>query len=86
MATSAKKSAVAPQVLSVSDLTLAIKGSLERQFTSVWVGGEISDVSRPHSGHVYLTLKDAGAQIRAVIWKSVASRLVFDLADGLEVI
>ncbi|HTN76590.1 MAG TPA: exodeoxyribonuclease VII large subunit [Pirellulaceae bacterium] len=75
-----------PQVLSVSDLTLAIKSQLERDFTSVWVSGELSDVSRPQSGHVYLTLKDAGAQIRGVIWKSVAARIKFDLADGLAVV
>lgn len=79
-------SAEQPQVLSVSELTLSIKSTLERQFTSVWVGGELSDVARPQSGHVYLTLKDAGAQIRGVIWKSVAAKLKFDLADGLEVI
>jgi exodeoxyribonuclease VII large subunit len=73
-------------ILSVSDLTLAIKGTLERHFTSVWVGGEISDVSRPHSGHVYFTLKDDGAQIKGIVWRSVAQKLKFDLHDGLEVI
>ena len=43
-------------------------------------------MSRPHSGHVYLTLKDEGAQIRGVVWRSVASQLAFDLRDGLEVV
>lgn len=75
-----------PQVLTVSQLTLSIKSTLERDFSNVWVGGELSDVARPQSGHIYLTLKDEGAQIRAVIWKSVASKLKFDLPDGLEVI
>jgi exodeoxyribonuclease VII large subunit len=75
-----------PQILSVSDLTLAIKGALERGFNSVWVGGEISELSRPHSGHIYLTLKDEGAQIRAVLWKSAAARIKCELHDGLEVI
>src|SRR5688572_21577732 len=65
-------------ILSVSDLTLAIKGTLERDFTSVWVGGEISDVSRPHSGHIYFTLKDDGAQIKGIIWRSAAQRIKFD--------
>lgn len=75
-----------PPVLTVSELTLSIKSTLERHFTSVWVSGEISDVSRPQSGHVYLTLKDEGAQLRGVIWKSVASKVNFDLQDGLEVV
>lgn len=74
------------QILSVSDLTLAIKGTLERDFTSVWVGGELSDVSRPQSGHIYFTLKDDGAQIKGIVWRSVAQRLRFDLHDGLEII
>jgi exodeoxyribonuclease VII large subunit len=52
----------------------------------VWVGGEISKFSRPQSGHCYFTLKDDRAQIRAVVWRTAASRLKFDLHDGLEVI
>jgi exodeoxyribonuclease VII large subunit len=72
--------------LSVSELTSLIKGTLESDFSSVWVSGELSNVSRPHSGHVYLTLKDEGAQIRGVVWRSVASQLAFDLRDGLEVV
>ena len=70
----------------VSELTLQIKATLETAFPSVWVSGEVSNVSRPHSGHVYLTLKDSGAQIRAVIWRSVASQVPFELRDGLEVV
>lgn len=72
--------------LSVSQLTLLIKESLETEFSSIWIAGELSDVSRPHSGHVYLTLKDDQAQIRGVIWRSVASRIRFDLCDGQEVV
>jgi len=74
------------QPLSVSQLTQLIKQSLEAEFTSVWVVGELSDVARPQSGHIYLTLKDEGAQIRGVIWRSVASRLDFDLQDGQQVV
>lgn len=72
--------------LSVSQLTQQIKQTLETGFTSVWVSGELSDVSRPQSGHVYLTLKDEAAQIRGVIWRSVAARLAFDLQDGQQVV
>jgi exodeoxyribonuclease VII large subunit len=74
------------RVLSVSELTGEIKGLLEGQFPSVWVSGEVSNFSRPQSGHCYLTLKDDFAQIRAVLWRAAASRLKFDLHDGLEVI
>ncbi|HUE71243.1 MAG TPA: exodeoxyribonuclease VII large subunit, partial [Pirellulaceae bacterium] len=61
-----------PPVLSVSELTHMIKGTLESTFAGLWVSGEVSEVSRPHSGHVYFTLKDEHAQIRAVLWRSTA--------------
>lgn len=73
-------------VLSVSQLTASIKGLLEGAFPDVWVSGEISNFSRPQSGHCYLTLKDSDAQIRAVMWRGTASRVRFDLHDGLEVV
>jgi exodeoxyribonuclease VII large subunit len=76
----------AEQTLTISQLTAEIKDRLETDFPSVWVSGEISNFSRPQSGHCYFTLKDEQAQIRAVIWKSTASRLKSDLADGLDVI
>ena len=74
------------QVFSVAQLTAAIKERLESAFPFVWVAGEASDVSRPRSGHVYFTLKDSEAQIRAVMWRSTASRLRFDLTDGTQVV
>ncbi|HVC96316.1 MAG TPA: exodeoxyribonuclease VII large subunit [Pirellulales bacterium] len=73
-------------VLSVFELTSQIKDLLEGNFQSVWVSGEISNLSRPQSGHCYLTLKDDRAQVRAVLWRMTAARLRFDLEDGLEVI
>jgi exodeoxyribonuclease VII large subunit len=76
----------APQTLTVSQLTAQIKDALEGEFPNVWVAGEISNFSRPQSGHAYFTLKDDQAQIRAVMWRSAAARLKFDLADGLDVI
>ncbi|MCH2123448.1 MAG: exodeoxyribonuclease VII large subunit [Pirellulaceae bacterium] len=75
-----------PPVLSVADLTSQIKSCLEGNFSSVWVSGELSDLARPQSGHVYLTLKDKTSQIRAVMWRGVASKLPFKLEDGQEVI
>ena len=69
-----------------ASLTAEIKDVLESSFASVWVSGEISNLSRPQSGHCYLTLKDESAQLRAVLWRTAASRVRFDLDDGLEVI
>ncbi len=70
---------------SVSELTARIKATLEADFADVAVSGEVSNLSRPRSGHVYLSLKDDSAQVRAVIWKSTAQRLAFELTDGLSV-
>ena len=74
------------KVLSVYELTAQIKDRLESSFPAVWVAGEISNLARPSSGHVYMTLKDDRAQLRAAIWRNVASRLRFDLRDGLEAV
>ncbi|MFN9912273.1 MAG: exodeoxyribonuclease VII large subunit, partial [Pirellulaceae bacterium] len=52
----------------------------------VWVCGEICDFSRPRSGHLYFTLKDETSQIRAVIWRSTAERLGFEVEDGQAVV
>ena len=71
---------------SVTELTRQIKNSLEGNFPHVAVRGELSGVTRPASGHLYLTLKDDGAQIRAVMWRTRASRLKFDVANGTEVV
>jgi len=75
-----------PQILSVWELTSRIKDLLEVSFPTIWVSGEISNLSRPQSGHCYLTLKDQRAQLKAAIWRNAAARLRFDLHDGLEVV
>jgi len=72
--------------VTVSALTAEIRRTLEQGFARVWVTGELSNVARPRSGHVYLTLKDDQAQIRCVMWRPVAARLPFEPADGLEVV
>jgi exodeoxyribonuclease VII large subunit len=72
--------------LSVSQLNALIRDTLQAAFPRVWVRGEITDLSRPQSGHVYLSLKDDQSQLRAVMWRNTASRLRFDLQDGMEVL
>ena len=84
--TRANDASITERVLSVSQFTAQLKGAIETQFSSVWIAGEISNFSRPQSGHCYFTLKDDAAQLRAVIWRTAASKLKFDLHDGLEVV
>ena len=72
---------------SVSDLSFAIKGTLESAYGHVRVRGEISGYRGPHaSGHCYFALKDDKAKIEAVIWRGVFQALRFKPAEGLEVI
>ncbi|MCC6510907.1 MAG: exodeoxyribonuclease VII large subunit [Pirellulaceae bacterium] len=72
--------------LSVSQLTMCIKQLVEGSLPQVWLEGEISDLSRPSSGHYYLTLKDKNCQIRAVMWRTAAARLPFQLEDGQAIV
>jgi exodeoxyribonuclease VII large subunit len=76
-----------PQTFTVSKLTFLIRKLLEEEeaLQDVWVQGELSNVSRPASGHIYFTLKDPNASLRCVMWKTSAIRLNLPLRDGLEV-
>jgi len=76
-----------PQTFTVSKLTFHIRKLLEEDeiLQDAWVQGEISNLSRPASGHVYFTLKDANASLKCVIWKTSAARLNLSLRDGMEV-
>jgi exodeoxyribonuclease VII large subunit len=74
------------RVYTVSQLTAAIKDQLEVRFGGLWVEGEVSNLRVHSSGHVYFTLKDEGAQIRAVLFKSRVRRLRFAPEDGLHVL
>ena len=73
-------------VFSVSQLTREVKDLIEANFPLVRVVGEVSNCTMAGSGHVYFTLKDESAQMRAVMWRSKASRLKFEIHDGLEVV
>lgn len=72
--------------LTVSELSFALKKTVEDEYGYVRVRGELGRVSRPASGHIYLDLKDDKAVLNGVIWKGVSSRLKHQPEEGLEVI
>lgn len=72
--------------LSISELSFALKRTLEDRFGHVRIRGEISKVTRHSSGHVYLTLKDEKSAIDGVVWKGVVRTLGAQPETGLEVI
>jgi exodeoxyribonuclease VII large subunit len=74
------------RILTVSQLTSLVREVLEENFEYVWVEGEVSNLSQPSSGHVYFTLKDAGAQLRCVMFRGAARVLRFKPKDGMGVI
>ena len=74
------------RVLTVTELSNAIRTLLEGRFPFVSVAGEISNLHRPSSGHLYFTLKDAGAQIRAVLFKMQQRYLAHIPKDGMHVV
>ena len=74
-----------PKVLTVSELTRSIRGTLEAKFRVVWVQGEVSNYKAHPNGHQYFTLKDARSQISCVIWRDSMAPLRQPLADGARV-
>ena len=72
-------------VLSVSELLRSVRDTLERRFPLAWVRGEVSNLSRPGSGHCYFTLKDGAAQVDCVMFRSRLAALDWDLRDGARV-
>jgi len=74
------------RVFTVTEITRAVKATLESTFGRVWVTGEISNFTRSQAGHVYFTLKDETSQLSAVMFRAAASRVKFDVADGMQVV
>jgi exodeoxyribonuclease VII large subunit len=72
--------------LTVSELASRIHDALEGNFPDVWVEGEISNCKTYPSGHTYMTLKDEGAQLKAVLFKGSSFNVRFRLEDGLKVL
>ncbi len=73
------------RVWTVRDLVGAVRTRVEREYTDVWVMGEISNFRPADSGHLYFTLKDDGAQIRVVMFRSQARLLRFRPENGLQI-
>src|SRR5215471_2658949 len=74
------------RVWKVRDLVAAVRTHIEREYSDAWVEGEISNFRAPESGHLYFTLKDGNAQIRAVMFRSSAKLLRFRPTDGMQVV
>ncbi len=76
----------AERVQSVTEFTRSVKALLETNLRAGWVRGEISNLRPQASGHVYFSLKDAGAQVSAVMFRGDAARQTVRLRDGLQVV
>src|SRR5580704_7092732 len=74
------------KVFSVTELTIDIRRALEKQIGQVWVTGEITNFRQQSSGHIYFTLKDAGAQLSCVLFRGDAVANRGALADGRKVV
>ncbi len=77
-----EQASIAPRVLSVSELNRLAKEVLEQSFPLFWVSGEISNLTRAASGHWYFSLKDAGAQVRCVMFRGRNSYLDWTPKEG----
>ena len=73
-------------ILTPSTLNRLVRGLLEDALPLVWIEGELSNVARPASGHLYFTLKDSTAQVRCAMFKPKATGLRFKPTDGMQVL
>jgi exodeoxyribonuclease VII large subunit len=74
------------RVWTVRDLVSTVRTALEREYTDVWIGGEISNFRPADSGHLYFTLKDGEAQLRVVMFRMPARLLRFRPENGMEIV
>ncbi|MGE5624711.1 MAG: exodeoxyribonuclease VII large subunit [Bacillota bacterium] len=88
MASTPESAATPPdrRVYTVSDLNRAVRGLLDGGFPLLWVEGEISNLARPASGHLYFSLKDSQAQVRCALFRNRGLLLRFKPADGMKVL
>ncbi len=71
---------------SVSRVVTGVNRTLERVAGTIWVEGEVSSLSKPASGHLYFSLKDKRAEVRAVMWRSEVAKLKFAIEDGMSLL
>lgn len=71
-------------VFSVTDAATLLKGVVETAFPRIKIRGELSQITRASSGHMYMTVKDAGAAISAIVWRGTP--IAFKLEEGMEVV
>ena len=76
----------ARRILTVTELTVRVRDLLETELFEVWVEGELSNCRIWNTGHLYFTLKDSGAQLRGVIFRSALRYLKFKPGDGMRVV
>jgi exodeoxyribonuclease VII large subunit len=74
------------RILTVTELTARIRALVEQRFFEIWVEGELSNARVWNTGHLYFTLKEGGAQVKGVMFRSSLSRLRFKPQDGLRVV
>ncbi len=81
-----EQGALGRHVFSVSQVVTGLRALLEEKVGELWIEGEVSNVHRASSGHVYFTLKDKDSQLRSALFRNYAQRVPFDLEDGLSVV
>jgi exodeoxyribonuclease VII large subunit len=82
----AEESAAGPRIYAVGELVAGLRRLLEDRVGRLWVVGQIGDLSRPRSGHLYFNLKDDRGQLRAALFRNTARRLPFEPEEGMEVL
>ena len=75
-----------PEIISVTQLNREARRLLEKGLPNLWVSGEISNLARPASGHLYFSLKDPNAQIQCAMFRGSNRKLRFELEDGMQVV
>jgi len=74
------------RIYTVSELSAQIRATLEERFFEVWVEGELSNCKVWNTGHMYFSLKDSGAQVRGVMFRSALRMTRFTPKDGVRVV
>jgi exodeoxyribonuclease VII large subunit len=75
-----------PRIYAVGEVVAGLRRLLEDRVGRLWVVGEVADVHRPRSGHVYFTLKDERGQLRAALFRGAARNLLFEPEEGMQVL